>query len=73
MKLSLGVSGPQYTLYSCVSVLGGGGGNLVPRRDKGSFYILELVPGSRRGMAEGGQVDMGISSFLLLNKQLGGS
>ena len=53
MKLSFGVSGPQYTLYSYVSVLGGGGGNLVPRRDKGSFYILELVPGSRRGMAEG--------------------
>ena len=46
------------TLFILVFLFGGGGGNLVPRRDKGSFYILKLVPGSRGGTAEGGQVDV---------------
>ena len=56
MRLSFGVSGPRYTIL--VFLFGGGGGNLVPRQDKRSFYILKLVPVSRGGTAEGGQVDV---------------
>lgn len=44
---------PFVLLFLC---LGGGGGNLVPRRDKGRFYTLELVAGSKRGVVEGHQV-----------------
>lgn len=35
-----------FILFLCY---GSGGGNLVPRWDKGSFCILELVTGSKGG------------------------
>lgn len=44
---------PAYSLFF-VSL--GGGGNLVPRRDKGCFYILALVAGSKGRVVEGDQV-----------------
>lgn len=52
-----------YIVYSFVSIWGGGGGNLVPRWDKGSFYIWDLVTGRKGGMVEGGQVD--VCAYLL--------
>lgn len=67
----------SYTLYILLFLYlrgGSGGGNLVPRRDKGHFYILELVTGSEGWVVVGDQVYVYVrSSFLLLNKQLGGS
>lgn len=43
-------------IFYFVSLFEGAGGNLVPRWDKGRFYILELVTGSKGRLLEGDQV-----------------
>ena len=73
MRLSFGVSGPRYTLYSCVSVWGWRW-EFSPQAGQGKFLHFEASSweSRRHGRGRSGGC-MGISSFLLLNKQLGGS
>lgn len=71
MRFGFGVGGLPNTLYTFVSLFGSRDGNLVPRWDKGSFYILELVTQVKEGWWR--EISLCVYvSFLLLNKQLGG-
>lgn len=56
---------PTHSLFFCFSIWGVGGGKLVPRKDKGHFYILELVTGSKGGVVVGDQVYGYVLSFII--------